>query len=271
MRETFMDRVRVLQTELRTRTCLESPEPLGAFVIGGHAVGRLTTKVMAVMRQDPILTQWIDAGDSQTFTLLAEPHFEALNLALDQVTLRLEALGLTQRRRPEKLDIFNDEGQVLAQAERSVFRTLGLTTHVVRLLALTPHGHFWLQRRSPNKPIGAGLWDNLAAGMMAASETPQTAMLRELHEEAGLNVGADTLVPLPTLSFDYQCPVPEGWMQERTASYLLTVPSEITPTNLDGEADAFASFSPRQAVDLIEADRLMPEAARLLLEWIVAR
>lgn len=226
---------------------------------------------MAVMRQDPILTQWVDAGDSQTFTLLAEPHFEALNLALDQVTLRLEALGLTQRRRHEKLDIFNDEGQVLAQAERSVFRTLGLTTHVVRLLALTPHGHFWLQRRSPNKPIGAGLWDNLAAGMMAASETPQTAMLRELHEEAGLNVGADTLVPLSTLSFDYQCPVPEGWMQERTASYLLTVPSEITPTNLDGEADAFASFSPRQAVDLIEADRLMPEAARLLLEWIVAR
>ena len=178
-----MDRVRVLQTELRTRTCLESPEPLGAFVIGGHAVGRLTTKVMAVMRHDPILTQWVDAGDSQTFTLLAEPHFEALNLALDQVTLRLEALGLTQRRRHEKLDIFNDEGQGLAQAERSVFRTLGLTTHVVRLLALTPHGHFWLQRRSPNKPIGAGLWDNLAAGMMAASETPQTAMLRELRSE----------------------------------------------------------------------------------------
>ena len=62
--------------------------------------------------------------------------------------------------------------------------------------------------------------DNLAAGMMAASETPQTAMLRELHEEAGLNVGADTLVPLPTLSFDYQCPVPKaGCKKGRQATY----------------------------------------------------
>ncbi len=271
MPQTFMDRVRRLQSYLRTRTCQQSPEPLGTFVIDGHAVGQLTPRVMSVFRHDPVLAQYLKETKQNTFRLIAPSTPYARAHALDKVTLRLEALGMTQQRRNEKLDILTEEGLTIAQAERSVFRTLGLSTRVVRLIAITPDGRFWLQRRSPNKPIGPGLWDNLAAGIMSEGETPLTSMIRELHEEAGIDANIQILKPLPSLDFNCQCLVPEGWMQERTASFLLTVPSEVTPTNLDGEADSFACFTIHQLLDLVEANRLMPEAARLLITGIITR
>lgn len=271
MPQTLMNRVRSLQSHLRTRTCQQSPDPLGAFVIDCHTVGQLIPRVMSVLRQDPVLAQYLEETKQNTFRLIAPSTPSARAHTLDKVTLRLEVLGMTQQRRNEKLDILTEEGLTIAQAERSVFRTLGLSTRVVRLIAITPDGRFWLQRRSPNKSIGPGLWDNLAAGMMSEGETSLTAMIRELHEEAGIDADLQSLKPLPALDFDCQYLVPEGWMRERTASFLLTVPSEVTPTNLDGEADSFACFTVHQLLDLIEADRLMPEAARLLVTGIIAR
>lgn len=142
---------------------------------------------------------------------------EGLEPAFAALTAGLAHHGLTQKRPFELLDVRDARGRIVARAERSVFRALGLATVVVRLLALAPDGRLLLQQRSLSKSIGPGLWDNLAAGLVSSGETPAEAMLRELHEEAGLDPEFSRLHSPAHLSWQVLHDVPEGRMQESTA------------------------------------------------------
>ena len=159
--------------------------------------------------------------------------------------------------------------RIVARAERSVFRALGLATVVVRLLALAPDGRLLLQQRSLSKSIGPGLWDNLAAGLVSSGETPAEAMLRELHEEAGLDPEFSRLHSPAHLSWQVLHDVPEGRMQESTAGFILRLSPCDAPVNLDGEAAGFAAFNTEEVLSMIEEGRIMPEAARLILEHLL--
>lgn len=265
----MLNRARDLRHRVRAQASAKSPDPLGAFFISGHCVGRLTPDVMRALSDDPMLTREVRSVGRNGFALRDDATPESRALALDRLTDRFEALGMTQPRRHERLDIRDEDGKILATAERAVFRTLGLPTMVVRLLGVTPEGDYWLQRRSLTKAVGPGLWDNLAAGMIAAGEDPLSAALRELHEEAGLRLRPDELIPMPGLSPCFERRVPMGWLDEGTACFRMTVPSETIPVNLDGEADAFERLTPERLLDAIEADRLMPEAALLLVEALI--
>ena len=204
----------------------ESPESLGAFVARGLELGSLREDVMHALRTDPELRALAPEVRPRVFELFAP---EGLEPAFAPLTAGLTHHGLPQKRPFELLDVRDARGRIVARAERSVFRALGLATVVVRLLALAPDGRLLLQQRSLSKSIGPGLWDNLAAGLVSSGETPAEAMLRELHEEAGLD----------------------------------------PPVNLDGEAAGFAVFNTEEVLSMIEEGRIMPEAARLILEHLL--
>lgn len=142
-------------------------------------------------------------------------------------------------------------------------------TVVVRLLALAPDGRLLLQQRSLSKSIGPGLWDNLAAGLVSSGETPAEAMLRELHEEAGLDPEFSRLHSPAHLSWQVLHDVPEGRMQESTARLHPQALPLRRPVNLDGEAAGFAVFNTEEVLSMIEEGRIMPEAARLILEHLL--
>ena len=243
-----------LLAELRTRMQTESPESLGAFVARGLELGSLREDVMHALRTDPELRALAPEG--------LEPAFAAL-------TAGLAHHGLTQKRPFELLDVRDARGRIVARAERSVFRALGLATVVVRLLALAPDGRLLLQQRSLSKSIGPGLWDNLAAGLVSSGETPAEAMLRELHEEAGLDPEFCRLHSPAHLSWQVLHDVPEGRMQESTAGFILRLSPCDAPVNLDGEAAGFAVFNTEEVLSMIEEGRIMPEAARLILEHLL--
>lgn len=255
-----------LLAELRTRMQTESPESLGAFVARGLELGSLREDVMHALRTDPELRALAPEVRPRVFELFAP---EGLEPAFAALTAGLAHHGLTQKRPFELLDVRDARGRIVARAERSVFRALGLATVVVRLLALAPDGRLLLQQRSLSKSIGPGLWDNLAAGLVSSGETPAEAMLRELHEEAGLDPEFSRLHSPAHFSWQVLHDVPEGRMQESTAGFILRLSPCDAPVNLDGEAAGFAVFNTEEVLSMIEEGRIMPEAARLILEHLL--
>ena len=208
----------------------ESPESLGAFVARGLELGSLREDVMHALRTDPELRALAPEVRPHVFELFAP---EGLEPAFATLTAGLAHHGLTQKR------------------------------------PFAPDGRLLLQQRSLSKSIGPGLWDNLAAGLVSSGETPAEAMLRELHEEAGLDPEFSRLHSPAHLSWQVLHDVPEGRMQESTAGFILRLSPCDAPVNLDGEAAGFAVFNTEEVLSMIEEGRIMPEAARLILEHLL--
>lgn len=131
-------------------------------------------------------------------------------------------------------------------AERAGFRHLGLLSHAVHINGFMHNGDLWIAQRAIHKSIDPGLLDNLAAGGLAAGESPLQAATRELHEEAGLQIEASRLIFKGSVR---TCRVePEGWHNERLLVFNLVLGFDESPCNLDGEVQDFECLTPEQAV-----------------------
>ena len=64
---------------------------------------------------------------------------------------------------------------------------------VVAVALIDPDGRVLLQQRPPGKAM-AGLWE-FPGGKMESGETPEAALIRELHEELAIDVQAACLAP----------------------------------------------------------------------------
>jgi 8-oxo-dGTP diphosphatase len=62
-------------------------------------------------------------------------------------------------------------------------------------------GRVLLAQRPEGKPM-AGLWE-FPGGKVEPGETPETALIRELHEELGIDTWASCLAPLTFASHSY--------------------------------------------------------------------
>lgn len=177
---------------------------------------------------------------------------------LDSLSLALRKAGLVCRRDAERLDVTTSDGRVLCTAERPLFRVLGMRTRAVRLTRFTRAPGFPAARRAPTKKVGPGLWDNIAAGLAAAGEDDAGAMLRELNEEAGQNLGRGALRRIG--DFTALRAVENGILNEVTTVF--RAEAEPVPfTNLDGEVDAFRRLDEAALLEELLRGGFMPEAA----------
>ena len=156
--------------------------------------------------------------------------------------------------------------QPSARAPRGLFRALGMLTQSVHLVAYKGD-KIILGLRGRDKRIGAGLWDNTAAGMVAAGEALTASLYREAWEEAGLISHEMTLTKGG--SFVYRASVPEGWMQEEMIIYDADLADSALPMNRDGAVQRFEAFTIDEVLSLIEKDAVMPGSAVCILEsWL---
>lgn len=134
-------------------------------------------------------------------------------------------------------------------SERAGFRYLGLLSHAVHINGFMLNGDLWCAQRAVHKSIDPGLLDNLAAGGLTAGESPLQAAIRELHEEAGLQIDALRLMFKGSVR---TCRIePEGWHNERLLVFNLALGSDESPCNLDGEVQDFECLTPDQVVTRI--------------------
>ena len=75
-------------------------------------------------------------------------------------------------------------------------------TLVVAAALIDPDGRVLIAERPPGKAM-AGLWE-FPGGKIERAETPETALIRELHEELGIAVKPACLAPFTFASHGYQ-------------------------------------------------------------------
>ena len=128
-----------------------------------------------------------------------------------------------------------------------------MATRCVYAVGTLEDGRIFMSRRSLTKQVDPGLWDCLAAGLVAAGEAPEVSLAREISEEAGLACGQWRTAGSWS-RFPVRRPVEEGWMHEDALIMPVTVTDPARVHNTDGEVMAIELKSPDEVLERIAAD-----------------
>ncbi|MFZ9103314.1 MAG: NUDIX hydrolase [Burkholderiaceae bacterium] len=181
--------------------------------------------------------------------------------------------------RDECFTLCNEAGEPIVDVrhqavglERSLFRPLGLFYTTVQLNLVTEQGRAWIGQRALHKAVDPGLWDAAAAGGLTHGEQPQQALRRECWEEAGLSEALlsdlrvlGSVLVQRVLGADGR----QGLQREQVMSYGLQAPLDFTPTNQDGEVQAFACVTMNEVWRLWQQGQFNHEAAVGCLDFLM--
>jgi 8-oxo-dGTP pyrophosphatase MutT (NUDIX family) len=192
----------------------------------------------------------------------------ARSVALQDALLRLRALGHLSgwRNEPFALCVEGREAALL-KAERAGVYFLGMCSDAIHVNGFTADGRMWVARRSASKHVDPGLLDNLCAGGVAAGETIETCLQRELYEEAGICLRAEHLLRF--------CGTTEvgrvrdgGWHVERLHVHNLLLQANEQPCNHDGEVQEFLLLTAAELAGLVDTKKSTPDAAAAIVRGL---
>lgn len=100
----------------------------------------------------------------------------------------------------EKLDIVDEDDNVVGQAPRGTAYARGLRHRCVFIEARDAQGRVFVHRRTPTKLVFPSRYDMFVGGVVGAGESYDDAALREAEEELGVS---DLPQPVPLFTFLY--------------------------------------------------------------------
>lgn len=220
---------------------------------------------------------WVSPTTAQTL--------QSLGLQKDQgfgVNTGTELLPLSQTlcdrglyaSHEEAFDVRNDSGIVLGQVDRGAIPVLGLAAEGVHLNGLVERedGLFlWVARRSMRKRLDPGKLDHLVAGGMSAGLDPQTTVIKEAQEEAG--IPAELAATARAVSrIEYALERPEGLRRDVLHCYDLLLPQSFTPIAEDGEVESFHLLPIQEVVALVrDTDAFKFNVNLVLIDLFIRR
>ncbi len=93
----------------------------------------------------------------------------------------------------EYVDVVDENDNLIEIKLKSHVHNDGRWHRVANVWILNYKGEILLQKRSPDKETFANLWDVSSAGHLKAGEDYESAAIRELEEELGVEVGPEEL------------------------------------------------------------------------------
>ncbi|GBR70726.1 hypothetical protein GKA01_12580 [Gluconobacter kanchanaburiensis NBRC 103587] len=197
----------------------------------------------------------------------------ALGAELLPLSRTLRDLGLYTSH-DELFDVRDENGIVLGQVDRGAIPVLGLAAEGVHLNGLVERedGLFlWVARRSMNKRLDPGKLDHLVAGGMSAGLDPQTTVIKEAQEEAGIPAPlAATAKAVSRIA--YALERPEGLRRDVLHCYDLSLPEDFIPIAEDGEVESFHLLPIQDVMTLVrDTDDFKFNVNLVLIDLFVRR
>jgi 8-oxo-dGTP pyrophosphatase MutT (NUDIX family) len=237
----------------------------------GHIVGHLQDDFFAFIKQSLQANPIAGIHLEPQRLLIHERSPALLSQTWGALAKRMREGGFIPGWRNEAFAFLDQQGHALFQLERAAFRTFGLKSMASHMNGFTEDRQIWLGRRSEIKQIDPGKLDNLSAGGISADETPWVCARRELWEEAGIPQAiAAGIQPAGRMEMRRPTP-PLGFHVESLFIYDLLIPSNLLPTNQDGEVAGFIAVSYGEAAARILADEFTADAALVTADFILRR
>ena len=173
---------------------------------------------------------------------------------------------------------FTPQDAPLFHIERAAMRFFGLTSAAAHLngfvraavgkMGYVPVFRVWIARRSDTKSIDPGLLDTLVGGGISSGQDPWQALLRECHEEAGIEqTRATNARAAGVLQVCHE--VPQGLHSEILYVHDLEVAADFQPRNLDGEVGEFMCLTATETADRIANGEFTVEAGLVTLDFLL--
>jgi isopentenyldiphosphate isomerase len=236
------------------------------LTVAGRVAGWITAKATGHLQDLP----GIHIEDEAVHLTASPRHRLSLNAVLAELATALKDTGCLRGWRDELLDVIG-EGRRLGVIERAAVRPLGLLTKAVHLNAWSREGHLWVARRASSKSTDPGMWDTLVGGLAGAGESLDASLLRESHEEAGLDPQQmQQRTPLRIILRMHRR-LPEGYQVEDVLVSDCVLDDDVLPRNIDGEVSEIRLVSMDELWSMVEAGKFTREAELVILEGLQKR
>jgi 8-oxo-dGTP pyrophosphatase MutT (NUDIX family) len=241
--------------------------PLVPLTIDGVQAGEVSPVVLEALRGYPEVFQIAPDGTSVSLALRLETaSFEERNAAVAKAAAGLRESGVIQKWRDEILALTTgfDAPPVLLTERRFVpllgGRGYGVAINGWSVSPETGQEHLWVATRASDKATWPGMLDSMAAGALAAGQSPVEAAQAEAAEEAGvpaqLAASARAAGAVSYRGVDEDPVLPKN---DTFFVFDLELPWDFQPRPVDGEVECFE----RMSVDAVAQCIAYGEA----LEW----
>jgi hypothetical protein len=260
---SLIDRVHAVQ-----RRC---PQDFVPLTIGNEAVG-FPTAVLADQLVDELPAVIVRRGAG---IALAYESGDAANAtaALLTVSDYLEANRLMLSPRHELYAVRNSWGaEPVALIERNATMPLGMIGYGVNLNAWTVDASgnqlLWVGRRSMAKQTEPGKLDHIAAG----GQPQGIGLLDNIIKEAGEEAAVPAMLarqskPVGAVSGHYHNEICRRFIHY---NFDLALPFDFVPRPLDGEVDAFFTWTPDEVIDALrDGYHFDLETAIAVIDWLI--
>ena len=236
-----------------------------ALEVGGKRVGWIRRDLVARLHRWPNLLR-VGEGIVQ----LASTD----TVALAEVTRALLDEGAISGWRNETFPVrFRPDDAPLFHIERAAMRFFGLRSAAAHLNGFVRDAEglkIWIARRSAAKSIDPGRLDSLVGGGIPSGQDAWQALLRECHEEAGIESAlASQATAASALAVCHE--VPEGLHSEILYPYDVELPDDFRPRNVDGEVSEFKLLGATEVADRVANGEFTCEAGLITLDFLVRR
>ena len=161
----------------------------------------------------------------------------------------------------ELVEVVGADGTVERIVTRAEMRTQNLRHRSIAVVVQRSDGRLVAHQRADWKDLYPSMWDLAFGGVPGVGEADETAAVRELAEEAGLEVSVDELVRLGSAARETEA---VNW---RGVFYLVVTDEVLHPA--DGEVAAMEAVDPPAIRDWAETHPLCPDVVLLLDQFDV--